>query len=51
MITAALLVALGIGRSLVSERRPVAAVVETGGVAVATVLVSLAVGQLADPAI
>lgn len=45
-ITTALLVALGIGRSLVTERRMGQAVVETVGVAGAAALAGVAIGQL-----
>jgi VIT1/CCC1 family predicted Fe2+/Mn2+ transporter len=46
LITAVLLVALGFGRSMVSERGPFQAVAETVGVASAAALAGLAIGQL-----
>lgn len=49
-ITAVLLVALGIGRSLVSERRAVPAVLETVGVASAAALAGLVIGQVINRA-
>lgn len=47
-ITAALLVALGTGRSLVSDRKAMAAVAETVGVAGAAALAGILIGQLVD---
>ena len=46
LITAVLLVALGIGRSMVSERGALQAVAETVGVASAAALAGLVIGQL-----
>ena len=49
-ITAILLVALGIGRSLVSERRALPAVLATVGVASAAALAGLLIGQVINRA-
>ena len=50
LITAALLVALGIGRSMVSERNALQAVAETVGVAAAAAIAGLVIGQVINRA-
>ena len=50
-ITAVLLVALGIGRSMVSERPALPAVLETVGVASAAALAGLLIGQVINRAL